>query len=1056
MSNAALMEREFETAICTSLQTHGWLYTPGDGDTGFDHELALHPEDVLHWLATQYPDEYTKAIPESLSETATQAAEHKLLVRITKELGKTPIINKLNGSISGGLLGVLRGGFDHAQMGRQSAKFGPHAAFMPSNPAVTTQVEKAQANRLRVIQQVKFDTTTTETIDLVLLVNGIPVATMEIKTDNTQTVHDAMTQYRRDRAAKPSRPLLAPGRCLVHFAVSNSEVYMTTKLAGADTRFLPFNQGNDSHAGNPPSDTGSATDYLWHKVLTPDLFLRILRDYALWEPSESKAGQGTLIFPRFHQLRAVERVLEDVAEIGSGGRYLVQHSAGSGKTKTIAWLAQRLVRFFDAGGHKTFDSVIIVSDRQVLDRNIADGLDLLQASEGSIVTVDASMGSKSRMLREALSKGGRIISCTIQTFPALAKAMDHLAEEEAQAGGTGRVNTQARSYAVIMDEAHSSQHGDSALALRRMLTAAHLDETEDITSDELMQAVDSAVATAGNVSFVALTATPKPKTVAAYGIEDPETPGTRTPFDTYMMAQAIEEGFILDVLRNYTTYQMFAQVRDELGRDQEVVKGEAVSDLVRFVRLHPTSIAQKVEVVVEHFRRNVMPLLGGQAKAMVVTDSRRAALHWSQAMNTYIATKGYDKQMNTLVAFSGSQSLTEGMDDARVTEASLNKVSDTEAAFKNDDVNKVLIVANKFQTGFDEPRLCAMYVDKKLSGIMAVQTLSRLNRIYPGKPDPVVIDFANDPSVIVDSFRDYYTEAFIDTDIDPNALHDLAQKIDSDQFYTWQQVEDIAAAYTQDPDGENIQHLVYPIRNKWHGALTQAVIRGDEDTREQVLAFRKNISSYKKAWEFLSQIVDYQDVTLHKRAILCAILERNLHLDAKPEKEDHLQGVALVGAGVAPESVEENLNLPSSKDPAALKVPGFEGTAAGTGTAVQIAFDEAVQEVNDIFSAAGVDLSTGTKAGMTVAVWGELAENEKVAAMAAENSEDQLRNSPSFHQMVLQALIGSAQQSQDYADLITSDQAMVEKFIGIMSKVAKAAHAQSELGGSGKIDITEG
>ena len=681
-----MREERLEETICTSLQASGWIYEPGMKDTGWDARLGLFPADVLHWLSTQYPEDYAKAVPQDAPEATRENAERLLLEFVAKRLESATRKDAQTGRIRGGLLGTLREGFKYAQTNARSATFGPMVAFPPANPLSVSAAKRAEDNRLRIIRQAHFDTTSGETLDLVATVNGIPVATFELKTDNTQSVAHAIKQYRKDRVPSKNRRVLLPGRALVHFAVSNDEVYMTTALHGNDTRFLPFNQGHDGAGGTPPVAGKSATSYLWEKVLRPRLLLRILSDFAVWEPnSKSKRGaKGTLIFPRFHQLRAVEKVTTDVAQRGAGGRYLIEHSAGSGKTKTIAWLAHRLIRQVAEDGTKTFDSVIVVTDRTALDTNIRQDMQALAASRGLVVSVGENSDAKSPQLREALVEGGHIITCTLQTFPYVLSLLDD------------DPDIQGRNWCVIADEAHSSQTGSSASALRELLAEVELDESEDYTADDLLELRQEAVATASNMTFVALTATPKGKTLRLFGSQTPD--GHYIAFDTYPMGQAIAEGFIMDVLTNYSTYTMWAEVRDELGRTEEVDQSEAVSDMVRFVRLHPTSIAQKVEVVVEHYRRNVAHHLDGQARAMVVTSSRKAAVHWAREMNRYINEKGYE--FHSLVAFSDAVRMED--EPEPVTEVSMNGESDVERAFKDDDLDyRVLIVANKFQTGFN-------------------------------------------------------------------------------------------------------------------------------------------------------------------------------------------------------------------------------------------------------------------------------------------------------------------------------------------------------------------
>jgi len=425
MSHAQILEYEFESTICSELGERGWLYQD-EGDSraaGWDLRLALVPGDVLHWLSTQYPHEYEKAIPADLTDGQLDKAERGLLTHLTKELSKATRVDT-TGKPVGGLLGVLRTGFTYAQVGRPSAKFGPMMEFPPANPELVEVAEASDAVRLRVMRQVRFDATTKETIDVVLCANGIPVVTMELKTDNTQSVHHAIRQYKDDRKPGPKRPLLAPGRALVHFAVSNDHVFMTTKLAGENTVFLPFNQGNNGHEGNPPSASGSATNYLWRDILARPTFMRILKDYALYEPGRrGKKDDGRLVFPRFHQLRAVERIIGDIEATGPGGRYLIWHSAGSGKTKTIAWLSHRLIRHVDSQANSTFDSVIVVTDRTVLDENIRGDMGLVHSSSGLVVPVGEKSGAKSPQLKKALIEGDHIITCTLQTFPEVMKRL---------------------------------------------------------------------------------------------------------------------------------------------------------------------------------------------------------------------------------------------------------------------------------------------------------------------------------------------------------------------------------------------------------------------------------------------------------------------------------------------------------------------------------------------------------------------------------------------------------------------------------------------------------
>lgn len=1032
MSHAQLMELEFETNLCTELSERGWLYEDDGKPTGWDVGLAMVPEDVLHWLSTQYPDEYEKAVPADLVNGQKTDAEKKLLLHVTKELAKGTKMDATTGHPVGGLLGVLRKGFAYAQVGRPAAKFGPMMEFPPANPNLTEVVEAADAVRLRILRQVRFDTTSNDTIDVVLTANGIPVVTLELKTDNTQTVQHAIRQYREDRKPGKNRPLLTPGRALVHFAVSNDLVYMTTKLEGGDTVFLPFNQGNDGHEGNPPSPTGSSTNYLWREILARPMFMRILKDFALFEPSKTgKKDEGRLVFPRFHQLRAVERIVADIEAHGTGRRYLVWHSAGSGKTKTIAWLSHRLIRHMSADSKSTFDSVIVVTDRTVLDENIRHDMNLVQSSQGLVVTVgEKKSRAKSPQLKKALLDGDHIVTCTLQTFPEVMKLIEDTEE------------LRGRRWAVVADEAHSSQSGSAARQLKELLADVELDDDEDISADDLLAAKDSAIAASSNITFVALTATPKAKTLRLFGTE---RDGRWEAFDTYTMAQAIEEGFILDVLTNYSTYDMFLRVKNTLeggeGEEIQVNTGEAVSRIVRFAVLHPTAIAQKVVVVVEHFRRNVMGMLGGQAKAMVVTSSRMEALNWSRKMDDYIASKGYG-DMSTLVAFSGTLKDESGED---VTEISVNGHSDVARAFREEGVYKVLIVANKFQTGFDEPRLMAMYVDKKLTGVATVQTLSRLNRIHPGKTAPMVVDFRNTPASIQKDFQLYYSDAHVDGDVDPNALYTLGERMDTAGLYGQGDMDAVADAFLADAGGEAIAKALAPVKNNWTTQWREARLSKDKVKREALEQFRADVLAYRNAWQFLSQIVDYQDPQLHRRAILATLLARNLHVDGNEGDDSYLEGVQLSGVKLVPSAINEDHSLTQGSTDG-IKLPEFEGERRGSAAPVKGPLDEAIERVNEMFKAKGVEVNPGSVAGFITTFWGFLDANEEAVAMAKNNTVAQLKASQGFSNAVGLAVLKTCQESQEIQSYMT-DPAFIAEISNIAADALHSRHHGGSAGG---------
>jgi type I restriction enzyme R subunit len=1014
------MESEFEANICDALAGSGWLYSGTTAtDPEWDPAQALYKADVLWWLANRHPDQYERAIPVSLTGVGRQQAEHQLLQRVATVLGTKPITDPQTLRERNGLLGVLRSGFDYVAPGRPAARFGPLVEFPPENPLLAASLEWYGKNRLRVLRQVRFDPAKNDTIDVVLLVNGIPVVTMELKTDHTQRADNAVEQYRKDRMPTKTTPLLLPGRCLVHFVVSNQRVLMTTALKGAGTVFLPFDKGDNGHAGNAPSETGSPTEYLWREVLTPPTLIRILNNFAMRE------ADGSLVFPRYHQLRAVEKVTGDVHQRSAGGRYLIWHSAGSGKTKTIAWLAHRLGRLHDHAGVKVFDSVIVVSDRRVLDDQLRRAVNLLGASAGYVVGITDKAGAKSKQLKEALNEGDHIITVTLQSFPEALKIIND---------STALKN---RRWCVIADEAHSSQSGDAASDLRKLLAKGTEPDPDDaeqgVTTDDLLLVQDSAVAVASNMTFIALTATPKHRTLRLFGTK---TDRGWDAFDTYTMAQAIEEGFILDVLKRYSTYAMFARVRDRLAADGTgetellVDESKAIRSIVRFVRLHRTAIAQKVQVVVEHFRANVAGSMGGRARAMVVTGSREEAVRWSNAMNDYLTGKGYH-DMRALVAFSGEITV----DGQKYTEPSMTGVSEKALPqyFRETDETRVLIVAEKYQTGYDEPLLCAMYVDKRLDGIAAVQTLSRLNRTAPGKPLPIVVDFANDPATIQAAFADYYSDAYISQETDPNVLFNLGDRIDLAGYYDHNELHSISEAYLTGASGEAIAKQLAPVVNRW---TTQYTTAPDQAARELVLAFRKDAQAYRHAWDFLSQVVDFSYPTLHRRAILAGLLVRNLHVNSLVDTID-TSSVELTGVAVVAKALNEDHSL-SEAEATDFKPFRYDGdrTTGGGKTPEQVALSDAIDEVNRMFAASGLDLGNSSGEAWTRAIWGVLSEDAEVKAMAEENTEEQLRASNRFKDKVTGAIVAVASDSAAMTEAAMSNADLKERIVELLAKIS--------------------
>ena len=848
-------EIHFELEICQHLAASGWLYAEGDASL-FDRTHGLFMPDLLAWMEVTQPQSF-----ERLTKTHPTSLAAVLAERVRKSLNER------------GTLDVLRRGVD--MLGLKAplmlAQFKPALSLNPEIQA------KYVANRLRVVRQVTHSPNNPKAeLDLVLFLNGIAVATVELKSDFTQSVHDAVDQYRYDRHPQPKggvmEPILGfPGGALVHFAVSQSEVMMTTRLAGKETFFLPFNRGDEGAAGNSPNPDGFATSYLWEEVWARESWLDILHRYLIGKRDDKKQPKS-VIFPRYHQLDATRKLVADVLANGAGQRYLIQHSAGSGKTNSIAWTAHFLADLHDAEHKEMFDSVLVVSDRNVLDAQLREAIFDFERTTGVVASITNEHGSKSAQLSQALKDGKKIIVCTIQTFPFALQAVQELAA------------TEGKRFAVIADEAHSSQSGEAAAKLKQLLSAqewADLQDGGEIDTEALLAMQMEARTGVKGLTYVAFTATPKSKTLELFG--RPGVDGLPQPFHVYSMRQAIEEGFILDVLKNYTTYKLaFKLAHDGQEYDeQQVERGTAMKGIMQWVRLHPYNIAQKVQVVVEHYRENVQPLLAGKAKAMVVVGSRKESVRWQKAIRAYIAQRNYP--LGVLVAFSGEVDDADSYPQA-VSETSkdLNpglKGRDIRDAFAEPDYH-LLLVANKFQTGFDQPLLCGMYVDKMLGGIQAVQTLSRLNRAHPGKDTTYILDFVNDAGDILKAFKTYYETAELEAATDPHLVYDLRAKLDAAGYYDDFEVDRVASV-DLNPQGtqKQLDAAIAPVADrllKRYKAAQAEKIAADEkhddkasksakDALDALVLFKNDMAAYVRLYAFLSQIFDYGNTAIEKR-----------------------------------------------------------------------------------------------------------------------------------------------------------------------------------------------
>ena len=1006
-------EQQFQHDIIEVMTAGGWLTGPS---SGYDRDSALYTEDLLGYVQDAWPERWEK-----FCKANPQTPETVFVSKVVRELERA------------GTLEVLRHGFKVPGVKFDLCSFQPDHGMNPDSLA------RYRANRLRVVPEVSYSPNAREhgasgqsynpRLDLVLFVNGIPTATLELKSQFKQTVENAKRQYRFDRPIKDPvsrqpEPMLTFKRgALVHFAVSQEEVAMTTRLAGKDTYFLPFNKGGeDGGAGNPPArdEDSYASAYLWEQVFAPDAWLKILGRFLHLEkkPVEDFYGRRTtketLIFPRYHQWEVVNQLIQATRDEGPGQRYLVQHSAGSGKSNSIAWAAHQLANLYDGDGNKLFNSVIVVTDRTVLDNQLQETIYQFEHAHGVVCPITRDIGnqSKSEQLAEALASNTRIIIVTIQTFPALFDALD---KRPALAEGN---------FAVIADEAHSSQTGSSASKLKALLEAAgeSLDDEDGETSAEAL--LDAAVAArrpSEEISYYAFTATPKAKTLELFGRPpDANLPSSADnkpePFHLYSMRQAIEEGFILDVLQNYVTYSTAWKLAHPDGDDQEVDSRKASRTLAKWVRLHPYNIAQRVEIIVEHFRENVRHLLDGQAKAMVVTGSRQEAVRYMLAMRQYIEQLGYS-DVHPMVAFSGSVPPDEIVpQEVSETSALLNpglKGRDLADAFDTADFN-VMIAANKFQTGFDQPKLCAMYVDKKLQGVDCVQTLSRLNRLFPGK-QTFILDFYNDPKDTLDAFAPYYQKAELADVSDPNVVFDLQRSLNASGIYHLPEVEAFAKAFfNPKASAASLSHYCRPAQDRfkkrynnvleqqqiWKEARRTAEQQGDDKgvkraeqelkdagtVRDELDLFRKNLQSFVRTYEFLSQIVHFDDAELEQLCVYARHLYPLLRIDRLLEEDEiDISELELTHYRLTKRQ-EKHLRIRDADGGEGLKPVGAVGTGKPYDPEKKH-LSEIIEKLNDLF---GAEVSDDDQLHFANGVADRIRRDESVMAQVNHHSPDQI------------------------------------------------------------------
>jgi len=844
-------ERSFEETI-ESMLTQGGLNRALDG--------ASLAGEALGWFAGR-PGGYRKRVPEDYDRglclihqdvldfvLATQAKEWDKLKQHYGLAVKEQFLRRVSSEIERrGTLDVLRHGVKDSGCKFQLAYFRPSSGL---NEALQ---RLHAANLFTVVRQLHFSQKNEKSLDLALFLNGIPIFTAELKNPLTgQTVEDAIKQYKTDR--DPREPIFSYGRCLAHFAVDPDLIYVTTHLVGHNTRFLPFNQGKFGGAGNPPvspTQKGYATGYLWERIWSRDSVLDLIRQFIHEIEEEDEKGRKTgkrfLIFPRYQQLDAVRQLVGDARSRGVGQRYLIQHSAGSGKSFTIAWLAHQLSTLHDANDRRVFDSIVVITDRRILDRQLQTTMRQFEQTLGVVENIDTT----SRQLKEALESGKTIIVTTLQKFQVIAKQIGEL---------------QGQRFAIIVDEAHSSQSGESTKSLKSVLASGSLEDAEReeegaaTPEEELEDMILAEIQTRGslaNLSTFAFTATPKSKTLELFGTKRPD--GKFEPFHLYSMRQAIEEGFILDVLEHYATYKAYWKLLKTIENDPRYDKNKATYLLKSFVELHPHAINEKVRIMVEHFVTQAQHEIGGKAKAMFITRSRLHAVRYKLAVDRYLKEKGHPFQ--ALVAFSGT--VQDG--GQSYTESGMNGFSEHQTAktFERPEY-RFLIVANKFQTGFDQPLLHTMYVDKKLGGVNAVQTLSRLNRTHPGKRGTMVLDFANEADQIRKAFEPYFETTLLSEATDPNLLYEVQSRLLAFGIYTETDINAFAKVYF---DPKTTQDQLYAL-------LAPVVERFRALSREEQQDFRAELTDYVRLYAFLAQVLPFADADLEKVYVFARHLRR--------------------------------------------------------------------------------------------------------------------------------------------------------------------------------------
>ncbi len=965
--NDILTEKEYQHYIMDELVKHGYVIR--NAKTDYDRAFAMDRGILFKFLQNTQPE-------------AMDA-----LTKIYKDKTEDTVISFLNAEMTkerGSLLNVLKNG---VEISNQKLN------LLYRKPATTFNKE---ANRLynenifSVMEEVVISDK--ERIDLVIFINGLAVISMELKCNHAkQSYHDAITQYRTERDPK-NRLFRFKAGCLVNFAMDLDEVYMATKLDGESTFFLPFNMGNgtgiEAGAGNPIFKDKYSVSYMWEDILTKDTLVELITQFVFIDRTEEKDEdtgrkkiKEKLIFPRFHQLDVIRKLLADIYVNKSSLNYLIQHSAGSGKTNSIAWLAHRLTSLHDADQKIIFDKIIIVTDRVVVDRQLQKAVTGMEHKSGLIRVMDEKCTSAD--LADALSGNTKIIATTIQKFPYI---VDNVK------------NMQNRTFAVIIDEAHSSTSGKDMAAVTKALSAGEDEDmdVEDMLVDEIRRSGKQ-----NNVSIFAFTATPKATTLQQFGRLNDK--GQYQAFHVYSMKQAIEEGFILDVLQNYVEYNTFYHINKKILDDPEMKTSDAKRQIARFIKLHETNIAQRIEIIIEHFRTTVMNELGGKAKAMVITSSREEAVKYKLAFEDYIKRKNYN-DIKALVAFSGKLKLKN--DDTEYSEAMMNGFSEDKLTreFDKDDY-QVLLVANKYQTGFDQPKLCAMYVLKKLKNVAAVQTLSRLNRICPPYTKKTfILDFVNTCEDMEKAFAPYYTTTLLSNTVTPQTIYELEAKVDG--------------FYVVDPaDIEDFSQLLYSgeitskIKTRLNFLLNKSVKQLEKYDVPKQREFITNVRHFIRFYEFLIQVTCFEDVELHKKYVYLT------HLEARLNIGDKGGGYNLDGKLQATNFVQKKEK--ETKNTKITGAPVVKLPVPGDGSITEAAKEKLSQIIEEINSKMGTKFDTDVAVKSMLQIKDLMMKSDSLKTSAKNNTEADFKDS--FYSNVDDALIDGLEQNQDFYTLLLNN-----------------------------------